>query len=534
MAMGHVLVVDPSSTVRSQLSRQLTDCGLTVTAFATFQEALQQASSEAYALAIIDRDPQDATSQQLVQCLLKNQAAPAMSILLFDRAVGTGWSISHPRVSTITDLDHLSQHVRALHIGTAAHAPQPPQLLQGARILVVDDSQTFRAAMRLLLSPSWEIIDAEYASQAIPLLRQHAVDAVLLDNALPDGSGIDVCREIRAIGIYATLPIIMLTASNQERSVLAAFDAGADDYVVKGGSEVTLMARLGAHIRRFRAEATARRAIVSLRESEAVSAARNDLLTIVQRKTEELQRANEELDRFAALASHDLKAPLRLISNYLGLISHRATSLDERLRSFLDQAMKASGDASDLVERLLHYARSGWTDVANDAICDSREVAALAVSSFSQLYQEAGGSIEVLSLPLISCDALCLRQVFENLIGNALKYRSTAPPRVQVSWREERGFARFAVSDNGVGVPERHRKRIFGMFQRLHGADIPGVGIGLSLCSKIVVARGGEIGVESAPAGGSVFFFTLPMAPSGAQVAASPGPELQAATPPPG
>ncbi|MBA3707259.1 MAG: response regulator [Planctomycetes bacterium] len=492
---------------------------MSVTAFASAEEALSHIDELAIDLAIVDRIPHDPEVEHLVSRLLDRPDAASTHILLLDRSPGEGWTPDDARITSISSMEEVQafiQRSQDRQTSETRNTPEPGSAgiasTKRACVLVIDDSPTFRVAIRAMLAGRWDVVEAELGSQALPLLQAHAIDALLLDNGLPDSSGIDICRQIRSRMEYATLPIIMLTGSDREESVLSAFEAGADDYVVKGGSSVTLLARLGSHIRRYRTEIAARTAHANLRQSEIVSDARRDLLAVVERKTDELQRANDGLERFAALASHDLQAPLRLITSYLGILSARATVLDDRLRSYLDHAIKASSDAGLLVNRLLHYARSGWTDTTKDSIGDSGQIAGSAVSTFAQTLVETGGAIEVRPLLDVLCDPLCLRQVFENLLGNALKYRSPEPPRIIMGCVADGGLVRFTITDNGMGVPEKDRSRIFDMFHRLHGADIPGMGIGLSLCLKIIEARGGAMGCDPAPGSGSVFWFTLPAA----------------------
>jgi len=510
VTVGHVLLVDASTTVRARLTQSLVEEGLAVTAFTSAQEALNHVDEWSFDLAVIDRNPHDAAVEPLLTMLLERPEEEPMHLLLLDPSpMGEGPPMD-VRITRITDPDEVITFIQSLQ----QPRPDSPNAASRARVLVVDDSPTFRSSMRSLLSERWDVVEADLGGQVLPQMRAGPVHAILLDHELPDRLGIEVCRDIRRVPEYATIPIIMLTATDSEVNTLKAFAAGADDYVIKGGNDVVLLARLGSHIRRYRSEMAARNAYASLRQSEADAYARKELLAVVQLKSQELMRVNDELDRFAALASHDIQAPLRTITSYLGMIQARSKDLDPALRSFFARAMKSSEDACRLVDNLLQYARSGWTDTAKDAPCDSILIAREAADSLATQVEKAAAVITIGSLDPVVCDPICLKQVFENIISNALKYRSEAPPRIQVGSQADGRMVRFTITDNGVGVPAEHRQRIFQMFQRLYGSEIPGTGIGLSLCKKIITCRGGTLGVEPGPTGGSAFWFTVPAVPA--------------------
>ena len=303
----------------------------------------------------------------------------------------------------------------------------------------------------------------------------------------------------------------MLTAADDDQAVLASFDAGADDYVVKGCRDEVLLARIGSHIRRRCADRRIRQVAADLRTTEAVSIARADLLVQFDRQAHELQQVNEELERFAAMASHDLQAPLRAVSNHIGVVQRWALSLDEHTRSHLDKAVAASVRMGELIKRLLHYSNCGWEDAVGDVVCDTTAVAREAVQTLEMQVTETDARIQIDELPAVVFDPLCLRQLFENLISNAIKYRSGRPLEIHIGSRADGGAVAITVSDNGEGIATANLGRVFGMFERLHGAEISGAGIGLALCQKIVAARGGTMGVESQLGVGSVFSFTIPV-----------------------
>ena len=225
----------------------------------------------------------------------------------------------------------------------------------------------------------------------------------------------------------------------------------------------------------------------------------------------ELERSNAELEQFAYVASHDLQEPLRMVANYVELLSQRYTGqLDERADKFIHYASDGARRMQQLVSDLLAYSRVGSQGrppvrVETNAVVDR------VVHTLQRRLEECGGAIERDELPRVLGDEVQLTQLFQNLVGNALKFRGDEPPRVRVHAEVEGRQVRFAVSDNGIGMEMRFAERIFQMFQRLHERSaFEGSGIGLAISKRIVERHGGSIWVESEPGAGTTFFFTLP------------------------
>jgi signal transduction histidine kinase/HAMP domain-containing protein len=232
----------------------------------------------------------------------------------------------------------------------------------------------------------------------------------------------------------------------------------------------------------------------------------------VAERTELLERSNQELEQFTYVASHDLQEPLRSVAGFLQLIERRSGAvLDEEGKEFIQRAVNAAQRMQTLIADLLHLSRVG-TRAPDMQPVDSAKPLEAALRSLQHSIDASGVKIVVKHhLPTVLADESQLAQLFQNLIGNAIKFHREARPLVQISAESENGNWKFSVRDNGIGIDPEYFERIFQVFQRLHGRDAyEGTGIGLAIAKKIVERHGGRIWVESKPEKGATFYFTLP------------------------
>jgi PAS domain S-box-containing protein len=223
---------------------------------------------------------------------------------------------------------------------------------------------------------------------------------------------------------------------------------------------------------------------------------------ILEKQANELARSNTDLEQFAYVASHDLQEPLRMVASYTQLLARRYKGkLDKDADEFIGYAVDGVTRMQHLINDLLAYSRLQIKEKALQEI-DCSHVLSKSLTNLQTTLQDSGASV--------TCENLV--QLFQNLIGNGIKFRGDQKPQIHISAERTNGKWTFAVKDNGIGIDQKYTDRIFAIFQRLHGKqEYPGTGIGLAICKRIVERHGGRIWVESEPQKGSTFYFTIPV-----------------------
>jgi signal transduction histidine kinase len=229
-------------------------------------------------------------------------------------------------------------------------------------------------------------------------------------------------------------------------------------------------------------------------------------------KVEELARSNAELEQFAYVASHDLQEPLRMVANYTQLLGERYSGrLDVQADKYIHYAMEGASRMQALIQDLLTFSRAGGGPGTGLKITDCKGVVEQAVNNLQVAIQDSHAVVKCNSMPVVMARPLQLVQVFQNLVGNAIKFRGIEPPVVKISARRNGAEWVFSVADNGIDIAPENARIIFAIFQRLHSrAEYPGNGIGLAICKKIVEQQGGRIWVEPQTHPGATFKFTWP------------------------
>lgn len=416
-----------------------------------------------------------------------------------------------------------------------AAPPQEP-VFEGARILAVDDSPTYLAFLRAELArESYRIETVTSGAAALMKLETEEFDCLLVDLVMPEMDGIEVCRHVakwRSQSGLSTM-VLMLTGKEDNESLAGALDAGADDYVGKSSDIVVVKGRIRALLRRkFYEEEHRRRLSAELRAREIESRhaqmqrkaaeARAALADDLQRTADALRRSNEELQRFAIVASHDLQEPLRAITSYAQLIERRCgAALDDQGRELFRFVVAGAARMKALIDGLLSYSRLQAAETHFERVSLS-DVVAEALDNLKAAVDESAAEITSAALPVVEGDRLQLVQLIQNLLGNAIKYRGPCPLRVQVSAQQTGATWTISVQDNGRGIDPAYAERVFIIFQRLprDKADV-GTGIGLAIAKRIVEQHRGRIWVESRENEGATFRFTL-HAPQDCPIGAEP------------
>ena len=246
-------------------------------------------------------------------------------------------------------------------------------------------------------------------------------------------------------------------------------------------------------------------------ERKAWEARLSSLNQTLDARAKELTRSNLDLEQFAYSASHDLREPLRGIKGCLQLLEMRYEDrLDAKAHEFISHSINGAARLDALIEGLLDYSRIG-THGSNIVRADCATIVNRVLANLKPTIEKTGAIVRVDGLPTIECDTTQMLQLFQNLLGNALKYHREDPRQIHISAQHADHGWRFSLQDNGMGIDMKFADRIFVIFQRLHGqAKYPGTGIGLAICKRIVERHGGIIWVESEPGKGSTFYFTIP------------------------
>ncbi len=348
------------------------------------------------------------------------------------------------------------------------------------RILIVDDNEhLLSATSRLLRNAGYDVLTASTGQDGVQLATDAIPDLILLDWVLPDGSGDEICRQIKAAypHIFIALMSSLHTTSDEQA---AGLEAGADEYIVRPISNRELIARVRVLLRLKRAE-------------------------------QSLARYNAELERFTYVTAHHLQEPLRTVVSYTQLLDKYANEqLDAKAQRYMTFVTDAAVHMKHLLRDLLVYIE---LDKRSLKLADisSEEVLNHVLHTLRDVIQERHARVEHDALPVVHADPSQLAEVFRHLLDNALKFQGISPPRIRVTAQCESDMWMFSVQDHGIGIESEYLERIFHTFERLHSrVDYPGTGIGLATCKKIIERHGGRIWAESKPGEGSTFYFTLP------------------------
>ncbi len=393
----------------------------------------------------------------------------------------------------------------------------------GVSVLLAEDSPTQAEQLKdLLETRGYAVVLASDGKQALEAARRGKPTLVITDIVMPGMDGYALCRALKSDPALKDVPVIMLTALSSMQEIAKSLECGADNFIRKPYEPANLLSRID-YILSNRALRSERRTQMGLEiqfggKKHLITSEREQILDLLVSSYEEAVQANEglklanrELESFAYSVSHDLRSPLRAIGGFSQILQDSCGErLDDEERRLLARIRDNVNKMAQLIEDLLRLSQVGRAPLAAQEI----DMAALARSALDELQPAPNASCVIEPLPAAWGDPSLIRQVWVNLLSNALKYSSGRDkPVVEVSGRAESGEIVYRVKDNGAGFDMKYADKQFGVFQRLHSGDeFPGTGIGLSIVQRVVARHGGRVWAEGKVDGGAAFSFSLPNA----------------------
>jgi signal transduction histidine kinase len=377
---------------------------------------------------------------------------------------------------------------------TARQPEAPAQRSVKLQVLMVEDNPADAELVRHELRAGGFDFAGETVSSAEQFrerLQQVRPDVILADYNLGQWRGMEVLDILRHEGL--DIPLILVTGALGDSTAVECIKQGATDYVLKDS-----LAKLPLAVRRALHEQQLRK---QRREAEEELA----------KSVKDLARSNQELEQFAYVASHDLQEPLRMVATYTQLLAEKYQGkLDAQADKYIHYAVDGALRMQTLIQDLLAFSRAGKEDIELSET-DCNTVVQQALLNLAAIIHDSGAQLKCAPLPTLHANSSQLRQVFQNLVGNALKFRGPDPPMVQILAEKQGPDWLFSVADNGIGIAPGRMEDIFVVFHRLHTREqYPGNGIGLAICKRIIERHGGKIWAESEEGSGTTFRFTVP------------------------
>ncbi|WP_142685705.1 hybrid sensor histidine kinase/response regulator [Chitinophaga polysaccharea] len=411
-------------------------------------------------------------------------------------------------------------------------------------ILIVDDKPENILSIRKTLELyQFEVDTALSGEEALKKILKHNYTLIILDVQMPSMDGFEVAEALSGHSKAKDIPIIFLSAVNKDkRFIVRGYDSGGIDYITKPVDPDILLMKVKTFSRLYQQSQELKQMHQSLKEEvevrklaqEALIAHQqqvNDMLEQkVRERTEELREinksleaSNHDLQQFASVASHDLKEPLRKIQLFGAILRDRFLQTDPNALSYMERIVSSSERMARLINDLLSYSRLSVASI--NEITDFNKIIEEILVDLELMITERNAVITVEKMPQIEAVPGQIRQVFQNIISNALKFsRKDVPPEINISADTvtdlnpdsaaftEGQYCRIIIRDNGIGFNEKYLSKIFTIFQRLHTSDLyEGTGIGLAIAKKVIDKHGGLITARSREGEGSTFIIVLPL-----------------------
>lgn len=371
------------------------------------------------------------------------------------------------------------------------------------KILLVDDRKENLLSLSLTLAnDNYTLVEANSGRDALKiLLKEQDFAIILMDVQMPVLNGLETAEMIRQSEKLKYIPIIFLTADNKASdNIFKGYKAGAVDYMLKPYIPEILKAKVEVFVELYKKNQELR-----------IQGERLKMLNMqLEQRSGDLLRNVQELEKFAYVASHDLQEPLRTITSYIQLLQKKfGDKLDGEANEFMEFVVNGSRRMKALINDLLEYSRINRVESKLEDV-DCNFVLKEVMQNLNNSITDSKAKIEADELPVIQANRMHMIQLFQNLIGNSIKFRSTRELVIKIKAKKIAGYYLFSVEDNGIGIKREYSTKIFEIFQRLHSIQhYPGTGIGLAICMKIVQRFGGEIWMESEYGNGTTFWFTI-------------------------
>lgn len=371
------------------------------------------------------------------------------------------------------------------------------------KLLIIDDQKSILQMLkRRFTKLDYQVFTTDNKDEALQILESEIIDLVLLDYMMPGVSGFDFFLHFHE---KYDLPVIMMTAHSSINLVIEFMRNGGADFVEKPIDVEVLHLRIERAIKQY---LHIKRQVNAKEEAESNLKETN--LALLE-KTEKLEQKNEELDAFTATVSHDLKAPVRNIMGFIGLLK-RKLNVEEAgkdVQEYFEFIEEGATKMNELITQLLDFAKMKELDEEIEPI-DAQELVTEIVNSIN-INTPHNAQISIGLLPKVKGDATLIRQVFFNLIHNAVKYsRKKEKPMISITADRGEDETIFSIKDNGVGFNMEYTVRLFNMFVRLHSDEFEGTGVGLANVKRIVERHNGRIWALGEEDKGATFYFTLP------------------------
>ncbi len=358
-----------------------------------------------------------------------------------------------------------------------------------ANILIVDDrKENLIATEKVLKNLDAVIFKANSGNEALSLMLRHRFAVVLLDVQMPEMDGFETAKLMQEHESMQNVPIIFVTAiSKEEKYATQAAEIGAVDYIFKPINSDILRSKVKVYLD------------IYLQHQQ------------ILRLNKTLSQSNEELERFAYICSHDMQEPVRMMHSYAELLERKyAQLLDETGKKYLNFITNNAKHMQKMISDILGFSRVGREELTIEHV-DCSQILQEVLEKFTPQIQEKKARITIGTLPVLNTNVTLLSVLFQNLIGNGLKFQDkTKVPEIEIEANQNGREWIFTVRDNGIGIDPRFHAKMFTIFQRLHRREeYPGTGIGLSTCKKFIELQGGKIWFESTVGQGTIFYFTI-------------------------